>query len=246
MSMTRHRQIVEQVRDEGAVSVRDLAEKLSVSESTIRRDLVFLDDEGALVRTRGGAVRRPLGKTLNLSVPELGNHEAVAEQAVELVRDGEVVLLDNGPVGAQIARRLRGHRVTVVTSDMTVIDELRDDDVAQLLVLGGSLRSDGQSLAGSLRELALGLVSADIAFLDDTGIRVNGHVIADADDVMAKRAMIEAAVRVVLLPPTKRNAWVRSQLLCHLADIDVLLADSETSSEVVRMCEDADTRTVRV
>ena len=59
----RQDRIVSALRSGGAASVRDLAQSLAVSESTIRRDLDILDRNGELTRTYGGAVLRP-GETV--------------------------------------------------------------------------------------------------------------------------------------------------------------------------------------
>ncbi|MFD0444066.1 DeoR/GlpR family DNA-binding transcription regulator [Streptomyces rhizosphaericus] len=58
-----------------------------------------------------------------------------------------------------------------------MLDELRDDDAVRLVMLGGVLRRNYQSLVGSLTEQALRQVSADLLFLSCTGVRPNGHVV---------------------------------------------------------------------
>jgi DeoR/GlpR family transcriptional regulator of sugar metabolism len=50
----RRRRLLEQVRDRGYVSFRELAETLDISESTVRRDLRSLVSDGLLTATRGG------------------------------------------------------------------------------------------------------------------------------------------------------------------------------------------------
>jgi DeoR/GlpR family transcriptional regulator of sugar metabolism len=95
--------------------------------------------------------------------------EAMAAKAVEMIADDSVVLLDIGTSTALIARRLRGRPATVITSNLAVLDELRGDNSVRLVLLGGVLRRNYQSLVGSLTELTLGRLSADIVFLGCTG-----------------------------------------------------------------------------
>lgn len=64
----------------------------------------------------------------------------MAVLAAALVADGTVVLLDIGITTALIARQLRGRPVTVITSSLAVLDELRDDSSVRLVMLGGVLR----------------------------------------------------------------------------------------------------------
>ena len=134
----RQDRIVSALRSGGAASVRDLAQSLEVSESTIRRDLDLLDRNGELTRTYGGAVLRP-GETVTDSGDPLRRErpfaedagielkQRVADRAAALVPDDAVVLLDIGTTTPLVARRLRGRPVTVITSNLAVLDELRDD-----------------------------------------------------------------------------------------------------------------------
>ncbi|GDY53369.1 hypothetical protein SVIO_039920 [Streptomyces violaceusniger] len=188
-SRKRHAKIVESLRSTGVASVRELAENLQVSESTIRRDLTLLDRNGELLRTYGGAALTPHGaaEAAGAEVDEIpfdlvisrdeALKEAIAEEAVKLVEDGSVIVLDIGTTPLAIARRLRGRPVTVITSSLPVLDVLRDDDAVRLVMLGGVLRRNYQSLVGSLTEQALRQVSADLLFLSCTGVRPNGHVV---------------------------------------------------------------------
>ncbi len=52
----RHAQILDIVNGEGSATVVDLAARLGISESTVRRDLEKLDDSGCLSKVHGGAV----------------------------------------------------------------------------------------------------------------------------------------------------------------------------------------------
>lgn len=52
----RHRKILHQLKMKQAVKVKDLAAELSISESTIRRDINELDQMGKLKKVFGGAV----------------------------------------------------------------------------------------------------------------------------------------------------------------------------------------------
>src|SRR3954468_19905092 len=125
-------EIVEALQTDGVASVRELAARLRVSESTIRRDLGLLNRNGELTRTYGGAVltgRRdpgaPPGPPFALPEgPEGRRKEAMAQRAAALVPDDSVVLLDIGVTTALMARHLRGQPVTVITSNLAVLDAL--------------------------------------------------------------------------------------------------------------------------
>jgi DeoR/GlpR family transcriptional regulator of sugar metabolism len=242
----RHHRIVGALRMDGVASVRDLAARLNVSESTIRRDLKQLDENGELVRTHGGAFLSQHRAAAN-AVPEetftaatgvdAELKDAVAAKAAELVPDDSVVVLDIGTTTPLVARRLRGRPVTVITSSLAVLDELREDDKVRVVLLGGVLRRNYQTLVGSLTQQALAQVSADIMFLSCTGVRPNGHVVDDmAVEAPIKQAMIEAASKVVLLATARKFPGTGSLRVCTLADIDVLVTTDGADRSTTEQC----------
>jgi DeoR/GlpR family transcriptional regulator of sugar metabolism len=252
-SRSRHTRLLDAVREAGVASVRELARTLGVSESTVRRDLARLDRSGELTRTYGGAV--PARALAHADLADDGTREppyrqiddrdrplkqAVAERAAELVADESVVLLDIGTTTPLIARALRGRPVTVITSNLAVLDELRDDPQARLVLLGGVLRANFQTLVGPLALAALGQVSADLVFLSCTGVRSSGHVVDNmAVEAPIKQAMIEAADRVVLLAHEGKFPGNGSLRLCSLSDVDVLVTTAGADRDVTELCRQA-------
>ncbi|MDW6062709.1 DeoR/GlpR family DNA-binding transcription regulator [Streptomyces sp. FXJ1.4098] len=244
-SRNRHARIVESLRATGVASVRDLAESLQVSESTIRRDLKQLDQDGELVRTYGGAALTARQSQEEPPFDVSASHDQamkqrIAEHAAALVPDDSVVVLDIGTTTPLVARRLRGRPVTVITSSLAVLDELRDDDTVRLVLLGGVLRRNFRSFVGSLTETAMRQVSADLVFLSCTGVRANGHVVDNmAVEAPIKQALIEAADQVVLLASEAKFPGSGSLRLCSLSDIDVLITTQGADPQTVQLCREA-------
>ena len=127
---SRQTRIRELIARSGECSVEELAEQLSVSGMTVRRDLQTLADEGRVIRTYGGAT---LGEraTFEFTFLERINQnrdakEAIAGAAVELVRGCRTVMLDGSTTTLAIARRLRGSAgLTVVTTSLPAAAELQ-------------------------------------------------------------------------------------------------------------------------
>ncbi|MET7337611.1 DeoR/GlpR family DNA-binding transcription regulator [Nonomuraea sp. NPDC005650] len=247
----RHAEIMRRVRLSGATSVSDLASQLGVSPSTIRRDLEVLDRDGTLRRVRGGALLldgglldggvsvdadadRPFAE---VAAVDEQDKEAVAVRAAELVRDGDVVLLDIGTTTMRLARRLRGRRVTVVTSSLAVLDALRSDPAVELLLLGGMVRRPYHSLVGVLTEAALSQVVADRVFLGASGVRPDGQLVdTTLAEVPLKRAMIAAAGQVVLLVDRHKFPGTGALRVCGPDDIDVIVTNEGADEATLRNC----------
>ena len=242
---SRHGEILRLVRSSGAVSVGALAANLGVSPSTIRRDLQSLDADGALRRVRGGAGCVPDDDPVpfaEVATVAADDKERVARCAAELVGDGEVVLLDIGTTTARLARVLRGRRITVITSSLAVVDELRDDPAVELLVLGGILRRNYLSLVGMLTEQALREVRAHRLFLGTSGIARDGQV-RDSTlvEVPVKRAMIDAAEQVVVVADRGKFPGTGLLPVCGPEEVDVIVTNEGADAGTLAACAAAGT-----
>ncbi|MCM8769736.1 MAG: DeoR/GlpR family DNA-binding transcription regulator [Candidatus Omnitrophica bacterium] len=154
-SWQRKKLIQEKLEKDGQVSVVDLASQLGVSEVTVRHDLNALSQEGALIRTYGGAVCQEV----NIS-PEyffeakLRRHhrakKAIATLAINLIRPGEIVFLDTGTTTLEIARLLsrRNRELTVATSSLPIVSLLLKNQSIRLLLLGGFVRKQLYDVSG--------------------------------------------------------------------------------------------------
>nr|WP_269128911.1 DeoR/GlpR family DNA-binding transcription regulator [Nonomuraea sp. K271] len=163
--------------------------------------------------------------------------EAVAARGAQLVADGEVLLLDIGTTTMRLARRLRGRRVTVVTSSLAVLDALRSDTAVELLLLGGMVRRTYHSLVGVLTEAALSQVVADRVFLGASGVRPDGQLVdTTLAEVPLKRAMIAAAEQVVLLVDRHKFPGTGALRVCGPEDIDVIVTNEGADRTTLDAC----------
>ena len=128
----------------GFASLQDLARKIDVSESTIRRDLEHLHQMGYLRRTHGGAVwnqdSAPLPPLEERTGRQLEEKRLIGELAAQLVQDGDTVLLDGGTTTLEVARNILGggKRVQVVTNSLPIAQMFASNPTSSdLVVLGG-------------------------------------------------------------------------------------------------------------
>lgn len=225
LAQQRRSAIVDLVHANGGISVADLADRLEVSASTIRRDLTALDREGRLQRVRGGgapeADDQPFDRVATRSSEE---KERVGAMAATLVRDRHVVVLDIGTTCAAVARHLRGRDITVVTASLAVVDVLRDDRSVEVIVLGGLLRPSYLSLVGSLTENALKELSADVGFIGTSGVREDGMVMdSTGTEVPIKHAIRQACDRTCLVATSDKYPGSGLLPVCGLTDFEAVV-----------------------
>lgn len=145
--------ILEQVTQNGFVTIEALAAAFGVSAQTVRRDIIALSESGRLQRFHGGAgpadaveaarldhaAKREIGKPAKL---------AVARRAAALIPDGAALFLDVGTTVEACARELAQRRgFTIFTTSMRAAMAF-EPDRHTVYVLGGRLAGKDGSLVG--------------------------------------------------------------------------------------------------
>lgn len=240
----RKRQIVEYVFQHNRASVQELSRLFQVSESTVRRDLKELEDAKLLRRTHGGAV--PLQND-NVE-PDYGEKmeqfrkekEAIAQEAMKLVKDGDTILLDAGTTTYHMARLITGGRkLTVVTNSMMAANELQGKPGIELLLVGGFLRHETLALVGPVAEQTLRTVKVDKAFIATNGLDpVAGLTTPNYVEAVTKRCMIEAAKQVILLADHSKYGQISFAKFADVAEIDECIVDDGFSESAIKQFED--------
>lgn len=199
----RRRAILEIVNRDGRVLVADIARQFKTSQVTIRNDLEVLHSHGLVQRAHGGALASRDGA---LEDPTLREKEKfhrkeklrIAQAAVEMVNEGQVVILDSGTTTTAIARQLRAFRnLTIITNAVNIAAELAGESV-EVILTGGTLRKNSFSLVGPIAEETLRRLHADILFLGVDGFDVHyGLTTPNLLEAKVNRVMIEIAKRAI-------------------------------------------------
>jgi DeoR/GlpR family transcriptional regulator of sugar metabolism len=241
--------ILRTIRAEGPAAVQALAERLGVSHATIRRDLVQLDREGRLTRVHGGAVSTEDADDpfAEVAMVRAEKKDAVAAGCAELIKDGEAILLDIGTTAYRLARKLHGRSLTVVTSNLMVYEELKDDHEIQIVLLGGVVRRSYHSLVGFLTEDNLRQIHVDRLFLGTSGVRPGGQVMdTTAVEIPLKRAMIAAADQVVLLADAGKFPGTGIAKVCGPEDLDVVVTNAQADQVTCAALREAEVEVIEV
>ena len=231
--------IVSRARAEGRVDVATLATELEVTQETVRKDLTSLERQGLLRRVHGGAMPverlgfEPAGGQRAERFRE--EKERIAQAALgELPPEG-AILLDAGTTTARIAEMLPPDReLTVVTNSLPIALSLSVRPNLQVLVTGGRVRSRTLAGVGDWAASALGSVRVDIAFLGANGVSVaHGLTTPDQAEAGAKRAMIRAARRAVVVADHSKLGADYFARFGELQDVDALITDSGADEDLV-------------
>lgn len=228
--------ILAELKEKQSVSVSELARDLDTSDSTIRRDLQELEEQGHLKRTHGGAVSNEVASfepSLQEKYVQYQQEKyAIANIAAKMVQSGETILLDAGTTTMQIAKAIAGKNITVVTNSLLIGQELSSQSNIDLLMLGGGLRRTTGALVGPFTESLLARINVDTLFLGANGIELaHGITTPNITEAAVKTAMIRSAKRVVLAADHSKLNQISLYKVCESCDLDVFITDRDLPVE---------------
>ncbi len=175
----RRERLASVLRQEGYLSVADLAARLGISEATVRRDLNALQQENRITRTYGGALSEFDALFMPFYERNRQHAEAkrrIARTALAEIHDGQTVFFDAGSTVYALTEALveTGHRVRAVTNSLPVAELLVSKQFGELHLLGGRLLPHQLIVAGAGAGLSLSAWRFDAAFLSAEGMTQEG------------------------------------------------------------------------
>ena len=237
---TRRLQIIELLTKNtaGGVSVRELAGRFNVSEMTIRRDLDWLEECSVLTRVHGGAMiaqkedEKPFDDRLGQANPQ---KTAIGWAAAQLVKPGEVVILDAGTTTQQVARNLVGlSGLMILTNNLHIAGDLSHYPQVGTILLGGNLKHQEMCTVGPMVTSALAVLAADKLFLSAAGFDARqGITDQDMREVEVKQAMMRSAREVILVCDSSKWGAVRLVRTTSWSQVRRLVTDDRISAEAV-------------
>ncbi len=231
--------ILDYLKKNERISVDRICELFHVSRDTARRDLVKLEEEGAVTRTRGGAILPQLRHEIQSYHDRLKvvskEKQRIGKTAAGYVNSGDIIILDASTTVQSCAEFLIEKQATVITNSIHQADILSNGERLEISLLGGKLEKDHRFLYGSAVVEKVASYNADIAFIGVVGISDQGLTIAHEEDGMVKRKMIQQSKYVIALADNSK--FYRSEFFtfAQLDDIDLIITDRMPDQNVQEM-----------
>jgi DeoR/GlpR family transcriptional regulator of sugar metabolism len=193
--------ILNRLKHDGRVIAVAIAQELSISEDTIRRDLREMAAAGLCRRVYGGALpaesdATSLTERLSLK-PE--RKDALARAAVPLLEPGMTVFIDAGSTNLAIARALAPNlKLTIITNSPNVASALIDRQEIDVILLGGKLDHRTGAVIGARAIADAASFRPDICVLGSCGFEAETGISAqDFDEAEFKRSIAQHSHAVV-------------------------------------------------
>ena len=235
----RRGEILQLIEQHGFVSLQELVNKLGASESTVRRDLEYLDGIGQIRRTRGGAAYT--GESLTpfeeRTSRETTEKEKIGKAVADLIQPGETILLDGGTTSLEVARHRVGKRLQVVTNSLPIANLLAQQSSVELILIGGYLYPRTGVALGPLAEASLAELNVPRVIMSAGGITEKGLFNSNSLLVECERRMIKAAEEVWVVADSSKFGRSALTFLCELSSVTRMIVDSglnETWRQLVK------------
>lgn len=218
------------------MDVSALAEKLQVSQVTVRKDLDQMAQMGVLRREHGVAV---FGGSEDLSDRLAIHYEEkrrIARRAAALVSDGDTVMIENGSCCALLAEEIARNKssVTIITNSAFIASHIRHLRGAQVVLLGGDFQQSAQVTVGPILRLCAAQFMVDKLFVGVDGFSEKVGFTADNHlRVQAVRDMAASAGGVIVITESRKFLQNSVVPLNLPQQIKAVVTDSSIAPEAV-------------
>jgi len=242
ISHQRHKEILNLLLKNSQLQVYELAEKLNVTQATIRRDLTSLEASGKLYRTHGGAIIKEqtvswLATTLEERMSyNIEMKERIAKKIVNYIEDSESIMMDGSSTNMAIAKQLSKTKknLLIITNSQPLGDLFLENDESDnsIYTVGGELLYGTQNTVGPIAENNLNLFRADKAIISTTSILPEeGLFSASPQESEIKKLMIKYSKEVILVFDSTKVGISALSKFNNFENIDVVITNSEIDKE---------------
>lgn len=241
MNTERREEIKDILRKRGEVKLKELEELFtSCSSMTLRRDLKYLEDNGLIKRTRGGAVAM---SRLSIAAEDIYSQRAlenvaqkyvIAKKALQFIERGRSIYVDSGTTMMLFAREMADEYLSVMTSGLNIGLELIKKSKPSVTLIGGQVNRGTISVSGINSASFIREVNIDIAFMATSGFSIeSGFTSGTYTECEIKKEVVNRARKTIVLMDSAKINRIMPFTYAHLEDIDVLVSDGECDEQLL-------------
>ena len=231
----RQSQILDLLAKNKKMEVTKLSELLNVSQVTIRKDLVILENSGIIVREHGYARLNESDDINNRLARHYETKQKIAKLAVESIENGETVMIESGSCCALVALEIARSKkdVTLITNSAFIADYIRKIGSVKVILLGGEYQNESQVMVGPLTRKCVEAFFVDKLFIGtdgftiETGFTGNDYMRSEAVKDMAKQAS-----RVMIVTDSDKFSQKGVVNLIEIEKVACVYTDDNSPSKI--------------
>lgn len=240
----RKKQIIEQLKKSNGVSnLNYLCKRLFVSPSTMRRDLINLEEEGIVKRHHGGVSLISNSSTessiFQRRMENTDKKLAIVKLARTLLRDNLVIFLDSSSTVSLLSPYLKQfNNLTVITNGLNVASQLNSAENIRCFICPGLLKNRSLSIIGEYTYMFLDNFRADLAILSTKSIQADGVFEGDDAQAQCKKYMMKNAKKKILLCDNTKEYAGGYFKLSDFQDFDYIITNDRFSDEIMKKIQE--------
>jgi DeoR family transcriptional regulator of aga operon len=248
----RRKYILDNIFQNGFVRVADLAEALSVTQTTIRKDLTYLEGQGLLYRAYGSALPTAapvMDISLNTKrLIHLKQKQRIAARAIAMLQENDSIIMGAGSTVGVMAEIIKPKgRLNVVTPAVNIAMALGDMSGISVMQLGGILYGNSFCVIGSEAKGMLNNLHCSKLFFGVDGIDPDfGATCATIEEAELLHQMMGVVATSIVLADSSKIGFKGFGRICAMGEVDVLITDSGISDSARKAIEKTGVRVITV
>lgn len=243
--------ILEYIRKNKIVKVNELSEYFKVADMTVRRDLIFLEKNGLIIRTHGGAMLSDYMSNsestfVSRQIQNLAQKRVIAEKAISFINDNLAIYIDGSTTCNEITRIIpQKKNITVFSDSIAALLELRERIENLTVVLtGGELSSDNNTLDGYIAVEMAKKICVDIGFMSCGGFSEEGITNTGLIGIQVKKTILHNAKTRILVADSSKFNKRCIYMLSGWEKIDYLISDEGLGEDNAKKIEKQGTQVI--
>lgn len=232
--MARQEAILEELARHQKLEVSVLAERLGVSQVTMRKDLDTLEKRGLIKREHGFALIGSSDDLNNRLAFRYQEKQRIAKLAAESVSPGETIMIESGSCCALLAETLVKTKrdVTIITNSAFIAGYIRSDSHSRIILLGGDYQLEAQVMVGPLVRLCAEQFHVEKLFIGTDGFTPQyGFTNSDMMRAEAVRTMSKQANKTIILTESQKFIMHGVVSLMRTQDVYAVYTDEAIPEE---------------
>jgi len=246
----RQSQILQLLEAKKFVSYKELSDSLYASFSTIRREVINMQEKGLLLIVKGGVASidtKIIESSRNVRELEHSNAKRkIASLAKSFLREGQSVFLDSSTTVAQLIDYFRNFKnITVITASLDIATSISQSTNLNVYLAGGLITRNTNSTSGLFSSNVIQSFNCDIFFFSCKGLNECGKITeANSDTKENKCEMIANAKKKILLLDNSKLDKTFLFTTCTLKDIDAIVLNEKPDDKYLALFKKFNVETI--
>ena len=235
----RQKKLMELLRQNERMEVSDLAQILNCSMMTIRRDLEFLEKEGAVKKIHGGVINLKndyLQSSFYDRIKECSVEKTlIGQAAVKLIHNDDIVFFDASTTALTAVDNIPNSlSFTAITSGLMTAVHLSSKPYVNVITIGGDLDKPTLSSVNFLANKQIDLFQADLFILSTNSISYPEGIYENYLPLIElKKSFAARAKKTILLADYRKFNRTSLSLSLELQELSTIITDKKAPSSII-------------